>query len=59
MLQKDNFTQIQKNIKTVIKFVLRAPGVETLDNIFTVLLSTGMFVGGVLGFFLDNTIPGR
>ena len=23
-----------------------------------VLLETSMFVGGVLGFFLDNTIPG-
>lgn len=33
-------------------------GSETLDQIITVLLSTGMFVGGFLGFILDNTIPG-
>lgn len=30
-----------------------------MDQIFTVLLSTSMFVGGVVGFFLDNTLPGR
>lgn len=29
-----------------------------VDNILTVLLTTSMFVGGVLGIFLDNTIPG-
>ncbi|XP_003202231.1 solute carrier family 23 member 1-like [Meleagris gallopavo] len=29
-----------------------------LDQVIQVLLTTGMFVGGVLGFILDNTIPG-
>nr|KAG5698791.1 hypothetical protein BaRGS_032210 [Batillaria attramentaria] len=29
-----------------------------LDQIFYVLCSTSMFVGGVVAFFLDNTIPG-
>ncbi|XP_064648212.1 solute carrier family 23 member 1-like isoform X3 [Lineus longissimus] len=33
-------------------------GVEALDQIFTVLLSTSMFVGGFCGFVLDNTVPG-
>ncbi|XP_077979331.1 solute carrier family 23 member 1-like [Glandiceps talaboti] len=33
-------------------------GVEEIDQIFTVLLSTSMFVGGLIGFVLDNTIPG-
>ena len=32
--------------------------VAELDQIIIVLLETSMFVGGVLGFFLDNTIPG-
>ncbi|XP_028968255.1 solute carrier family 23 member 2 [Galendromus occidentalis] len=29
-----------------------------LDQTITILLSTSMFVGGALGIFLDNTIPG-
>ncbi|XP_072315787.1 solute carrier family 23 member 1 [Eucyclogobius newberryi] len=33
-------------------------GVQELDQILTVLLSTEMFVGGFLAFSLDNTIPG-
>ncbi|WAR17070.1 S23A2-like protein [Mya arenaria] len=33
-------------------------GNTTVDQLFTVLLSTGMFVGGILGFILDNTVPG-
>ncbi|KAM9311576.1 solute carrier family 23 member 1 [Gastrophryne carolinensis] len=33
-------------------------GVPELDQIFTVLLTTEMFVGGCIAFFLDNTIPG-
>ena len=35
------------------------PGVQTIDNICQVLLSTSMFVGGMIGMFLDNTIPGE
>ncbi|ESO97390.1 hypothetical protein LOTGIDRAFT_56652, partial [Lottia gigantea] len=33
-------------------------GSVIVDQIFTVLLSTNMFVAGLLAFFLDNTIPG-
>ncbi|XP_071816761.1 solute carrier family 23 member 1-like [Apostichopus japonicus] len=33
-------------------------GSDQIDQILIILLRTGMFVGGVVGFFLDNTIPG-
>uniref|UniRef100_A0A8D0DNY2 Solute carrier family 23 member 1-like n=1 Tax=Salvator merianae TaxID=96440 RepID=A0A8D0DNY2_SALMN len=33
-------------------------GITQLDQVIQVLLTTGMFVGGFLGFLLDNTIPG-
>ncbi|KAK9531800.1 hypothetical protein VZT92_011205 [Zoarces viviparus] len=33
-------------------------GVKEVDQVLRILLTTNMFVGGVLGFFLDNTIPG-
>ena len=33
-------------------------GAEVVDEIFRVLLSTNMFIGGTVAFFLDNTIPG-
>ncbi|TNM95140.1 hypothetical protein fugu_017899 [Takifugu bimaculatus] len=33
-------------------------GIPVIDQVVTILLSTHMFVGGFLGFFLDNTIPG-
>nr|XP_003221103.1 PREDICTED: solute carrier family 23 member 1 isoform X1 [Anolis carolinensis]XP_016849220.1 PREDICTED: solute carrier family 23 member 1 isoform X1 [Anolis carolinensis]XP_016849221.1 PREDICTED: solute carrier family 23 member 1 isoform X1 [Anolis carolinensis]XP_016849222.1 PREDICTED: solute carrier family 23 member 1 isoform X1 [Anolis carolinensis] len=33
-------------------------GIVQLDQVLRVLLTTGMFVGGFLGFLLDNTIPG-
>ncbi|XP_077864728.1 solute carrier family 23 member 1-like [Saccoglossus kowalevskii] len=33
-------------------------GVDQLDQIIMVLLSTGMFVGGIIAFVFDNTIPG-
>ncbi|GAB1290676.1 Solute carrier family 23 member 4 [Apodemus speciosus] len=32
-------------------------GILQLDQVIQVLLTTGMFVGGFLGFILDNTIP--
>ncbi|XP_041462840.1 solute carrier family 23 member 1-like [Lytechinus variegatus] len=35
-----------------------ATGLPTFDQILTVLLRTSMFVGGFIGFVLDNTIPG-
>jgi len=33
-------------------------GVESLNQIITILLKTGMFVSFLLGFVFDNTIPG-
>ncbi|KAM4748845.1 solute carrier family 23 member 1-like [Rhinophrynus dorsalis] len=33
-------------------------GIQEVDQTLTVLLTTNMFVGGLFGFFLDNTIPG-
>uniref|UniRef100_A0A0P4WE00 Solute carrier family 23 member 2 n=3 Tax=Scylla olivacea TaxID=85551 RepID=A0A0P4WE00_SCYOL len=33
-------------------------GSETFDQVLTVLLQTSMLMGGILGCFLDNTIPG-
>ena len=30
-----------------------------VDQVFMVLLSTSMFVGGLIGFILDNTVPGK
>ena len=34
-------------------------GAEIFDQILKVLLETSMFVSGMLGFVLDNTIPGK
>lgn len=34
-------------------------GIPVLDNVLTVLLSTSILVGGILGCFLDNLIPGK
>uniref|UniRef100_A0A8C2ZSM1 Solute carrier family 23 member 1 n=1 Tax=Cyclopterus lumpus TaxID=8103 RepID=A0A8C2ZSM1_CYCLU len=44
-------------------FIMKNPdllqtGVKEVDQVLRILLTTNMFVGGVLGFFLDNTIPG-
>ncbi|KAM8971986.1 solute carrier family 23 member 1-like [Pelodytes ibericus] len=33
-------------------------GIKELDQTLTVLLTTHMFVGGFIGCFLDNTVPG-
>lgn len=33
-------------------------GIPRLDQILTILMSTGMFMGGLTAFFLDNTVPG-
>ena len=33
-------------------------GSDVINQILSVLLKTSMFVGGVIGFVLDNTIPG-
>ena len=34
-------------------------GSSAADQIFTVLLSTSMFVGGAIAMLLDNTVPGE
>ncbi|KAG7260707.1 hypothetical protein CRUP_005384 [Coryphaenoides rupestris] len=34
-------------------------GVKELDQVILVLFTTHMFIGGFLGFVLDNTIPGQ
>lgn len=34
-------------------------GSEILDQLLIVLLETSMFVAGLIGFILDNTIPGN
>ena len=39
--------------------LLMLQGVAELDQIMTVLMSTSMFIGGVIGFILDNIIPGE
>lgn len=31
---------------------------ETVNNVLIVYLSSGIFIGGFIGFILDNTIPG-
>jgi len=33
-------------------------GCDTVDNVLCVLLTTSMLVGGLIGFILDNIIPG-
>lgn len=33
-------------------------GNEVVDSVITVLLSTTILVGGILGCFLDNIVPG-
>ena len=33
-------------------------GSDVADQIIVVTLSTGMFIAGLFGFILDNSIPG-
>lgn len=40
-------------------YVFLSTGSTELDQVLIVLLSTAMFVGGLLGFILDNTVPGK
>ena len=40
-------------------FFLLITGSSDWDQVITIFLSTGMFVGGVIAFILDNLIPGR
>jgi hypothetical protein len=39
-------------------FLIKNQGVPEIDQIITVLFKTGMAVGGIIAFFLDNAIPG-
>ena len=32
---------------------------QILAQLIRVILSTGMFISGILGFVLDNTVPGN
>lgn len=50
--------QTKIHVYTIL-MILSVAGNTVVDNIFEVLLSTNMFVGGVTGFILDNTIPGK
>lgn len=48
---------------TIPNWILKNPtsiqtGLNELDQVLQILLTTHMFIGGFLGFFLDNTIPG-
>jgi nucleobase transporter 1/2 len=46
-------------VKYIVKNELHVfLGSDDLDQVLRVLLGTAMFVGGVLGFILDNTVPG-
>uniref|UniRef100_A0A914WAV6 Solute carrier family 23 member 2 n=1 Tax=Plectus sambesii TaxID=2011161 RepID=A0A914WAV6_9BILA len=33
-------------------------GLTELDNVLNIVLTIRMFVGGLIGFFMDNTVPG-
>ena len=43
---------------TYVLFNHQSAGSTVADQMLTVLLSTSMFVGGMSGFLLDNTMPG-
>lgn len=42
----------------IATYIFYVSGVDVLDQVIIVLLSTSMFLGGLLAFILDNTIPG-
>jgi nucleobase transporter 1/2 len=52
------YQQSHTYLELYCHFVNLLSGDPDLDQVLTVLLSTAMFVGGVLGFILDNTVPG-
>ena len=56
-----DFIIVQKSYTLIKKrriYEMSIVGSDIVDQIITVLLSTSMFVGGTMGFILDNTIPG-
>ena len=34
-------------------------GNENVDQVLTIFLSTSIFLGGLIGFVLDNLVPGN
>ena len=40
-------------------FIYLFSGYNLVDQILGILLKTNMFIGGLFGCFLDNTIPGK
>lgn len=55
--QNVGYSMKRKQIK-ILFLVALFSGSADLDQVLGVLLSTAMFVGGILGLILDNTIPG-
>lgn len=47
------------NHYSFLNIFFNVSGNDEVDRVLTVLLSTAMFVGGFIGFVLDNTVPGR
>jgi len=41
------------------KLIQTLTSIEALNNVVFVLMSTGMFIGGLIGCFLDNLLPVR
>ena len=42
-----------------MSYLIDGTGISELNHVIVVLLGTGMFVGGVCAFVLDNTVPGK
>ncbi|KAG1649649.1 Solute carrier family 23 member 2 [Nymphon striatum] len=53
-----NFLTASSVILEYSAYFFHVADVPALDQMIRVLLSTQMFVGGFIGFFLDNTVPG-
>lgn len=49
----------KKQIIQILLWYFFLSGVKEVDQVLQILLTTHMFIGGFLGFFLDNTIPGK
>lgn len=51
--------RVNDSFQHLYYLLIISSGSEIFDQILAVLLSTSMFVGGVVGFVLDVTIPGN
>ena len=49
---------LHSSASPVLTRTISFSGVIEIDQIITVLFKTNMFVGGLVGFVLDNTVPG-